>query len=123
MGKPIESQIKKMIDDIDHHLEEIDERLDKIRHILDSVAEAVEVTEDKKPGAAKKPEKQEREKKQEKGKKQETQEGEEVAEPASKEKDVYGNCPLCGSPLLVLGRAPLVVECSNLKCRNTFTPK
>ena len=120
MGKAIEPQIKKMIDDIDHHLEQIDERLDQIRHILDSVQEASEVSSGKKPQAAKEPEKRE---KKEKHERQEKQQDEEVMESASKEKDVYGSCPLCGNPLLVLGRAPLVVECSNVKCRNTFTPK
>lgn len=124
MGKATKSEIKKIIDDIDHDLEQIDEKLDKVRHLLDSVTEASEAGTNKRAEAVREPEKeqkQEKEEKQDKKEKKEKQEKGKVAESA--EKDVYGSCPLCGSPLLVLGRAPLVVECSNVKCRNTFTPK
>ena len=102
MGKPIKSEIKRIIDDIDHHLKEIDEKLDKIWHLLDSAEEASEVEPNKNDELAHKS-------------------GEEEEESANS--DNYGSCPFCGSPLEVLSRAPLVVECSNIKCSNRFSPK
>ena len=106
MEKSTKSEIKRIIDDIDHHLREIDEKLDKIRHLLDSTQEATEVDAKKTDEAAD-------------GLKE--REEEELAE--STDSDNYGNCPFCGNPLVVLSQAPLVLECSNAKCFNRFYPK
>jgi DNA repair exonuclease SbcCD ATPase subunit len=98
--KSTKSEIKRIVDDIDHHLKEIDEKLDKIWQLLDSVDEEREA------------EVEEEEKKEDK---EEEDESADIFQ--------YGNCPRCGSPLEVLSRAPLIVECSNPKCSNRFSPK
>ena len=85
---------------------ETDEKLDKIRHLLDSIQEATEVDAKKKDEVA-----------------YESKEREEEELTESADSDNYGNCPFCGSPLVVLSQAPLVLECSNTKCFNRFYPK
>lgn len=95
------AEIKRIIDDVDHHLKEIDEKLDAIWHLLDSMEEE-----------------RGREEKVDEDVEEEEEKGEESADSHQ-----YGNCPFCGSPLEVLSRAPLILECSNMKCSNRFSPR
>ena len=122
MKRPIESEIETIIDDIDHQLKEVDRKLDRIRLLLNSVEEAGAVQLKQDAGAV--------ELKEESGEVdwsqierlvREFKEGrrEEVADSAGN----YGKCPVCGSPLSVLSRAPLMVECSNRTCPNRFPPR
>lgn len=105
MKRSIKSEIKILVDDIEHHLKEVDNRLDKIWLLLDSIEEASEVDPNKIDSLV-----------------HEFKEGRrEVVEFAGGPS--YGSCPLCGNPLSVLSRAPLVVECSNARCSNRFRPK
>lgn len=104
MEKSIKSEIKSIIDDIDNHLQEVNEKIDRIWHLLDSIEEASEADATREDKVVHK-----------------SGDGEEVAESA--DSDNCGNCPFCGSPLRVLSQAPLIVECSNIKCCNRFPPK
>ena len=104
MEESIKSEIRSIIDEIDHHLAEIDERIDRIYRLLDSIEEASQphaTTDDEvAPQSAGR---------------------EEVAQSADSVNP--GNCPLCGSLLRVLSQAPLMLECSNTRCPNRFPPK
>lgn len=118
------SDIENIVDDIDHHLKQVDKKLDKIRLLLhpmeeasgagsEQAARAVELKEEASEVDRGEVDRLVREFKQ--GRRME------VVDPVG-DPDC-GSCPFCGSPLSVLNRAPLVVECSNEKCSNRFSSK